>query len=413
MSKADSITRNVHHQSHHRYRGPTVRDARLRRVLRRIRRAVAHRPRQPPALVRGNVPGEWRYWGADAWSTRYSPLDQINASNFGSLKIAWQWNAGALRRGRVLPHDAALRERPPVHRRDDAPRSPSAIDPENGETLWMWRMDEGIRWQKAPRQFAGRGLAYWTDGTQRARHRRRRPATTWRRSTRRPACPIRSSARTASSTSWTVSDSRSCRSRWTITGPLIISDAAPARQGEAGRDVGREDEDRRRRHGRHRSRARPDRRQLARRSSSTTSSSSATRTSTATTRFALRNLPSYIRGFDVRTGKQLWKFNLVPQPGEFGAETWKNGIEARARRASARTMPGRPTRPIPSSGLVYIPVGMPLMDEYGGHRPGDNLYGNSLVALDVEDRASASGTSRWCITTSGTTTRRWRRTCST
>jgi quinoprotein glucose dehydrogenase len=44
-------------------------------------------------LVRGNAPGEWRYWGADAWSTRYSPLDQINASNFGTLQVAWQWNA--------------------------------------------------------------------------------------------------------------------------------------------------------------------------------------------------------------------------------------------------------------------------------------------------------------------------------
>src|SRR6188508_1493157 len=53
---------------------------------------------KPPAaevLVRGNVPGEWRYWGGDAWSTRYSSLDQVNASNFDSLKIQWQWSAGA------------------------------------------------------------------------------------------------------------------------------------------------------------------------------------------------------------------------------------------------------------------------------------------------------------------------------
>ena len=47
------------------------------------------------SLVRGNVPGEWRYWGGDAWSTRYSPLDQINARNFDSLQVAWQWNASA------------------------------------------------------------------------------------------------------------------------------------------------------------------------------------------------------------------------------------------------------------------------------------------------------------------------------
>src|SRR5687767_5191561 len=52
-------------------------------------------PDRQPGLTRGNAPGEWRYWGADAWSTRYSPLDQINAANFGSLKVAWQSNAGA------------------------------------------------------------------------------------------------------------------------------------------------------------------------------------------------------------------------------------------------------------------------------------------------------------------------------
>ena len=48
-----------------------------------------------PDLVRGTKPGEWRYWGGDAWSSRYSSLDQINATNFGSLQMAWQWNAGA------------------------------------------------------------------------------------------------------------------------------------------------------------------------------------------------------------------------------------------------------------------------------------------------------------------------------
>ena len=74
-----------------------------------------------PALVRGNVPGEWRYWGGDAWSTRYSPLDQINASNFGKLKVAWQWNASAFGQDEYLPDDAALCQRPTVHGRHDAP----------------------------------------------------------------------------------------------------------------------------------------------------------------------------------------------------------------------------------------------------------------------------------------------------
>src|SRR3972149_5943762 len=81
--------------------------------------------------------------------------------------------------------------------------------------------------------------------------------------------------------------------------------------------------------------------------------------------------------------KQLWKFNLVPQPGEPGADTWKNG--------STIGTPGMGKKDAwatysadPELGLVYIPVGMPPSDEYGGHRPGDNLYGNSLVALDAK-----------------------------
>ncbi|HEX6054153.1 MAG TPA: hypothetical protein VFZ21_33015, partial [Gemmatimonadaceae bacterium] len=103
----------------------------------------------------------------------------------------------------------------------------------------------------------------------------------------------------------------------------------------------------------------------------------------------VRNIPGYIRGFDVRTGKQLWLFNLVPQPGEFGAETWKNGSKI-GTEGVGKNDAWATYSADPELGLVYIPVGMPLMDEYGGHRPGDNLYGNSIVALDAK-----TGKRRW------------------
>jgi quinoprotein glucose dehydrogenase len=103
----------------------------------------------------------------------------------------------------------------------------------------------------------------------------------------------------------------------------------------------------------------------------------------------LRNLPSWIRGFDIKTGKQLWKFNLVPQPGEPGAETWKNGSTI-GTPGVGKNDAWAPYSADPELGLVYIPVGMPLSDEYGGHRPGDNLYGNSLIAIDVK-----TGQRRW------------------
>src|ERR1041384_6086680 len=90
--------------------------------------------------ARGNAPGEWRVWGADLWSTRYSPLEQINSSNFGSLKVAWQWNAGAFGSDeyyRTTPLYANGRLSPAAPPRREA----MAIDPASGETLWMWRLD--------------------------------------------------------------------------------------------------------------------------------------------------------------------------------------------------------------------------------------------------------------------------------
>lgn len=90
-----------------------------------------------------------------------------------------------------------------------------------------------------------------------------------------------------------------------------------------------------------------------------------------------------VRAFDIPTGRLLWKFNLIPQPGEYGADSWKNGSK-QGTKGVGKVDAWAPYAADEQLGLVYIPVGMPLMDEYGGHRPGDNLFGNSLVALDVK-----------------------------
>ena len=331
-------------------------------------------------LTRGNAPGEWRYWGADAWSTRYSPLDQINAANFASLKVAWQWNGGALGSDeyyRTTPLFANGRLFTVATTR----RYAAAIDPATGKTLWTWKMDEGIRWQKAPRQFAGRGLSYWTSGNQErvivvtpGYHMVSIDARTGAPDPQFgnkgivdlmdglgfPLVPL------------AVDDS----------GPLIVSDAAPARrarQGETwdaktktGADgtVGID----------------PTHGQIA-------SSSPAIMigdvivvgNSSVHGYYPTRahNLPGYVRGFDVHTGKQLWKFNLIPQPGEFGADTWLNGSRIDGDGVG-KNDPWATYSADPDLGLVYIPVGMPLLDEYGGHRPGDNLFGNTVVAIDVK-----------------------------
>ena len=335
-----------------------------------------------PALVRGNVPGEWRYWGGDAWSTRYSPLDQINASNFGTLQVAWQWNAGAFgqdeyyrttplyangrlftvattrrdRRGdrsrerRDALDVAAGRRHPlaegaaPVRRPRAWPTGPTAAservivvtpgyhmasldaktglpDPKFGKNGIVDLMD-GLGFPLVPLAVDDAGPLVISDA---APARKARPGETW-------------DAATKTGADGTVGIDPALGQIGASCPPIIVNDVIIVGNSHI--------------HGYYPIR--------------------------------LRNLPSYIRGFDVRTGKQFWKFNLVPRAGRVRRRDVEERLQDRARRASARTTRGRRTRPIPELGLVYIPVGMPLMDEYGGHRPGNNLFGNSLVALDVK-----------------------------
>ena len=341
---------------------------------------------QAPTPARGNVPGEWRVWGADAWSSRYSPLDQINASNFNALEVAWQWPAaafGADEYYRTTPLYANGR----LFTVTSTRRVAVALDPERGEALWMWRLDEGIRWQKAPRQFAGRGLTYWTD----AREERVLVVT--------PGYHLASlDAKTG------IPDPRFGKNGVVDlmdglglplvplavddTGSLVISDAAPyrrARPGEKWDPVTKTGAD-------GTIGIDPAYGQIANSSPAIMVNDVIVVGNSSIHGYypiRVRNLPGYIRGFDVRTGKQLWLFNLVPQPGEFGADTWKNGSKI-GTEGVGKNDAWATYSADPELNLVYIPVGMPLMDEYGGHRPGNNLFGNSIVAIDAK-----TGQRRW------------------
>jgi quinoprotein glucose dehydrogenase len=336
--------------------------------------------RQGAMLLRGNKPGEWRYWGADAWSTRYSALDQINAENFDSLQVAWQWNAGQYGEDeyyRTTPLYANGRVLTVATNR----RKAFAIDPATGATLWQWGIDEGIRWQKAPRQFAGRGLSYWTDGSNErvivitpgyhlasidAKTGKGDPAfgkdgvVDLMTGLGYPLVPL------------AVDDD----------GPLIISEAAPARRAKAGEKwnaktmtgadgtMGID----------------PANGQIANSSPAIVVGDVIIVGNSSMHGYyplRLHNIPSFIRGFDVHTGKQLWKFNLIPQPGEFGAETWEKGSKP-GTVGVGKADAWAPYTADPDLGLVYIPVGEGLSDEYGGYRPGNNLFANSVVAIDVK-----------------------------
>lgn len=333
---------------------------------------------QAKPLVRGNAYGEWRYWGADQWSTRYSPLDQINASNFDKLQVAWEWKGGEKFGADEYYRTTPLYANGRLYTVVSTKRHVVALDPETGKELWSYKVEEGIRWQKAPRQFAGRGLSYWSNGTK-----ERVLVTT-------PGYHLISLDAKTGKPDATFGKNGQIDLMEGIgypmvklavddSGPLIISDAAPYREAKPGETwdavkktgadgtVGI----------------------LGQIASSSppivVGNVLVVGNSSIHGYYPIRasNPTGTIRGIDIATGKVLWKFNLVPQPGEYGADTWKNGSKI-GTKGVGKVDAWAPYSADEALGLVYIPAGMPLMDEYGGHRPGDNLFGNSLVALDVK-----------------------------
>jgi len=327
------------------------------------------------AAPRGNPPGEWRYWGADAWSTRYSPLDQINASNFNSLQQAWTWAPGGV--------DEYFRSTPlyangRIYTVGRQERYAYALDPATGKEIWKWGMEEGIRFQKAPRPYSGRGLSYWTDGTNEriilvtpGYHMASIDAKTGLldKSFGKDGIVDLMDGLGLPLVKLAVDD----------TVVLAYSDGFPYREAKPG-----------------------ERWNAATKTGADGSVGILGQIGASNPAMIvgdmvvvgnshihgyypirMTNNRGYIRGFDIKTGKQMWRFNLVPEPGEFGAETWERGtkwgtpgigkVDAWAQYSAD-----------PELGLVYIPVGMPLADEYGGHRPGANLFANSIVAIDAK-----------------------------
>ena len=100
----------------------------------------------------------------------------------------------------------------------------------------------------------------------------------------------------------------------------------------------------------------------------------------------MRNVKGAVRGYDVRTGKRLWIFDTIPRPGQFGYDSWLEG----SAEYNGNTGVWAQMSADPELGLVYVPVEMPTGDYYGGNRPGNNLFADSLVALDVK-----TGKTRW------------------
>lgn len=325
-----------------------------------------------PSWANGAL-GEWRHYGADLYSSKYSPLDQIDGSNFANLEVAWEWESvdkwismttasGEWAAPSDDIFDELNRIDPNRWRGGRPPRLSSlkvtplmiggvlyvvtpiyqaaAIDATTGETLWVYNPKSyetgtptmSLMWNH-------RGPAYWTDGTEER-------------------------------ILWGTGDAY-----------LIAVDAKTGRPcpdfGDGGRvdltvGVPRAN--------------RADRDYL---NSLTYSSSSpplvvndtvVMGSLVADRRITKEAIPGDVRAFDARTGALKWTFHTIPREGEFGIETWENDSWKYTGNANVWSLMSAD----PELGLVYLPTGTATNDYYGGHRHGDNLFAECVIAVDIE-----------------------------
>ena len=298
---------------------------------------LMHSTMVPLAGQSGARNGEWSTYGADLGSTRYSPLDQINRTNFGNLEIAWRFKTDNLGpRPEFNLESTPLMVKGVLYAAAGTRRSVVAVDAGSGELLWKFSYNEGKRAEAAPRQLSGRGLAYWTDGRS-ERIIYVTPGYQMIALDAKIGRPVPGFGRDGMVDLKLDDDQKMDL----ITGEIGLH-AAPVVAGNT-IIVG-----------------------AAHLPGSVPKSR--------------RNEKGYVRAFDARTGKRLWIFHTIPLADEYGNETWENN----SWTYTGNTGVWGQISVDEELGLVYLPVEMPTGDYYGGHRPGNNLFGSSIVALDLK-----------------------------
>ena len=292
-----------------------------------------------PALAQTGRNVDWPVYTGDISGSKFKPLDQINASNFSDLEVAWRFKTDNIgNRPEYKLEGTPLEVGGVVYATAGSRRGVIALDAVTGELLWVHGEKEGARGAAAPRQLSGRGLSYWSDG-------------------------------------------REARILYVTPGyQLICLDAKTGQRiksfGNDGAIDLKADDDQK---------IEPDLTtgEIGWQSAPTVVGDemlvgSSFREGFTPTSF--KNNKGSARAFDVRTGKKLWEFHTIPQKGEPGAETWLDNSNTYTGNTGVWTE----MTADPEAGLAYLPVEQPTSDFYGGKRPGNGLYGNSLVAVDLK-----------------------------
>jgi quinoprotein glucose dehydrogenase len=283
---------------------------------------------------------EWLHNRGDLASTSYAALDQINRDNVSKLRIAWRWKSDnfgptpefyyrptPVMADGVLYVTAGLR------------RDVVAIDAKTGETLWMYRLDEGARGAIAPRRNSGRGVSYWRsrDSSEPARIFTVTPGFRLVALDARTGLPVPSFGKDG------LVDLKDGLPRvndlpktppGSSSPPVIVGDSVVV--GVA------------------------------------FSAGGAPPSKVA--------VPGWVRAYDAHTGALKWSFHTVPQGGEFGAETWLDD----SWQYTGNTGLWAPFSADAQRGYVYLPIEAATGDFYGGHRHGNNLFSDALVCLDAD-----------------------------
>jgi quinoprotein glucose dehydrogenase len=290
----------------------------------------------------GTANGQWPTYTGDIRGSRYSPLDQVNAANFNELEVAWRFKTDSLgTRPEFKLEGTPLMVGRTLYTTAGTRRAVIALDAKTGELLWVHRYPEGARGAAAPRQLSGRGLSYWTDGKGDERIIYVTPGYRLIALDAKTGTMVRSFGKDG------IVDMKvgvvfgTGQQIDLETGeiglhstPLVVKDMVLV--GSAMKEG-----------------------------------------MTVTTH---NNTKGVARAYDARTGKELWTFHGIPRPGEFGNDTWLDNSWAINGNVGVWTQ----ITVDEELGLAYLPVETPTSDYYGGKRPGNNLFAESLVCVDLQ-----------------------------
>jgi quinoprotein glucose dehydrogenase len=281
---------------------------------------------------------DWRSYGGNLAYHRYSPLEQITAENFSDLEVAWRFKTDSLgARPEYKYETTPLVIKGRMYSTAGSRRDVVCLDAATGEMRWMYSLDEGARGAGAPRQLSGHGVSYWADGKD-ERILYVTPGYRLIALDARTGIPVKGFGvdgivdlkQNDDQKIDLVTGEVGLHATPLVAGNTVIVGAAHL-QGDVPK----------------------------------------TRT----------NVKGYVRGFDARTGKRKWIFHTIPRKGEFGYDTWT--VPGQAEQAGNTGCWSQVAADL-ELGLAYLPIELPTGDQVGIYRQGSGLFGETLVAVDIE-----------------------------